>query len=194
MQSIMGNRALLAAVLLIAVAVATLATDPGSLPPATKQIAELRTPVCGNGILDAEEDCDTCARDCVPTRCEPSGSRHRYAVDFTPALGVSINAATLRLGYRSARLTLPGGGGDLATRARLRPAESRLTIIPNHLGHATRVVVASADGLSGRLFEIELDGCKGAPAPAPGDVNCVVEGCASSGGPARGCSCRITRL
>jgi hypothetical protein len=193
-STIVRVAALLVIMLAVAARAAAAETDNGRPAPGATPVTSARPPTCGNGILDPEETCDTCPDDCVPAACEASASRHRFAVDFTPVLGVPINAATLRLGYRSKRVTLPGSGGDLATRARLRPAEPGTTITPNHLGYATRVVVVSAGGLSGRIFEIELDGCKGAPAPGGDDVNCVVEACASSGGPARGCSCRIAMV
>ena len=165
------------------------ASASGDSPPATASSQS----TCGNGILDAAETCDTCARDCTPAACEPSKSRHRFAVDFTPVQGLQINAATLRIGYRSNHLTLPGSGAEPETRARFHPKGSLTVLTPNDLGYAVRVVLASAAGLSGRLFEIELDGCKGTPAPSNEDVNCTVEACAGSGGPARGCRCSVGR-
>jgi hypothetical protein len=114
-------------------------------------------------------------------------------VELMPPRGQEPTAATVRVGYRSDRLHLPGAGGETAVRARLKPLAPDTTLTPNDLGYGLRVVALSSQAfVTGPLFAVELDTCTGTQSAAPADLSCLVEGCASSGTPITGCTCAIT--
>ncbi|MGH3637473.1 MAG: hypothetical protein ACRDUX_00445 [Mycobacterium sp.] len=147
---------------------------------------------CGNGLIEAGEKCDSCPADCVASTCA-AGEKRRFVVAYTPAPGfATASTVTLRIGFRSTLLSLPGTGSDPAVRARVRATGPDATVAVNGLGAAVRVLLSRKAGLPpGRVIELELDRCAGAKAPEAGDLSCVVETCAFGGSPLEGCKCTV---
>jgi len=171
---------------LLLIALAAAATSVGAQPaPSASQTA------CGNHLLDPGETCEQCAADCTVQPCSPAKSRSIFAVDFTPPPAPDVTVATLRIGYRTDRLSLPGTGTAKTVQSRIKSDHG--TPLSNDLDYALRLAIVRSQPIAaGRLMTIEFDRCAGAPAPTAADVSCEVLDCAGSTGNAEGCQCHIT--
>jgi len=147
---------------------------------------------CGDGLLDAGENCKDCPADCAPQACTPSTSHAVFEIKFVPPLAPDVTTTVLRVAYRSDRLSLPGAGTEAPVRARIKPSPGAAMVVANDLDYAVRVVVSGSTALPpGVLFTLEFDGCNGAPAPSAADLSCAVEACANSSGPTNDCHCVV---
>lgn len=152
------------------------------------------SPLCGNGLVDREENCKSCAADCKPLPCTPSSDRYLVEISLAAHPAWEPTAATVHLSYRTNRLSIPGSGSDQAVRERVDfgASDSGITAF-NDLDHTIRIVRAEGKPLPHPLATIELDGCAGAAPPTEDDLVCVVEGCAGVGGVIEdGCRCTVT--
>jgi cysteine-rich repeat protein len=168
----------------------TLAPDQ---PTFTPTVTPTATPdPCGDGLLSPDETCDTCPADCTPRACEATEPTVRFSADFSPPQGRTVTAVTILVAYRSDRLSLPGTGSEATVRRRvLPPPPLPQSFNVNDLDYGVRVVMTRTQPLRGVIFTVDFDRCSGAPAPTVADLACIVEGCAESSGPLRGCSCAI---
>ncbi len=146
---------------------------------------------CGNGLLDAGESCTTCADDCVVRRCQPEGTAS-FAVQFAPPPKGDPSSVTVKVGYRSELLAMPGTGLTSYPRDRIRPT-SKSVLVVNDLDYALRIVASSGSQVlpAGELVTIRFDTCRGTRLPTVADVSCAVEGCAGRYGAIDGCSCSV---
>ena len=180
---------------LFVVLVSSLASAPtsatGQAAPPTSAVAG----TCGNKLLDAGESCTQCPGDCTAQPCQPAKSGIVFAVEFTPPAAPDVSTALLRIGYRTDRISLPGSGGEKSVQSRIKRVADTAMLVPNDLDYALRLVVGRPGGIpAGRLLTIEFDRCQGAAAPAPSDLSCEVETCASSTGAVDTCRCQITAI
>lgn len=148
---------------------------------------------CGNHLLEAGEDCARCAADCAPAACTPGPSR-TVTIALVPQPGFEqVGAVSVRLAYRTDRLTLPGKGAEPGVRARVTAQQPDARLFVNDLDHTLRLAVTHAEGLpAGPLAAVELAACVGAPAATAADVVCTVESCSSGGGRLDDCRCDVT--
>jgi hypothetical protein len=158
-------------------------------PAATKSTT---SSTCGDQLLEAEETCESCPRDCKAALCTTGTERRSYLVDLSVPPARFPNAVILRIGYRTSVLSLPGRGKGESIRARVHPEVQAMVFSAEDLDHAVRVVLAKGGELEGRtLVRVEFDRCKSTPDPTPRDLSCLVEGCAGGAGPIDGCTCAL---
>ncbi len=144
---------------------------------------------CGDHLLEAGETCTSCQADCVAAACTP-GEARPVEVNLALPSGMSASAVTVRLAYRTDRLTLPGEGDEDAVARALRPATAVQAASARDLGTALRMVLVRGEGLAGGpLAEVTMRRCAGEPEPTAADLSCAVEGCAGGAGPFDGCTC-----
>ncbi len=152
----------------------------------------LPSATCGNKLLDADETCARCPADCTVQPCQPGNQRVKFDVIFAPPETPDVSAASLLIGYRSDRLSLPGKGMEQTVKSRLTTPNHDVMAF-NDVDFALRIVAGHPKTIpGGTLATIEFDRCEGAPAPTVADLSCAVESCAGSTGPADGCRCSIT--
>ena len=131
------------------------------------------------------------AADSAPP-CTVDPSRQRVAVALDAPDAQAVVAVRVSLAYDPAALRLPELGGGDAVRARLTPAGGA-ALIANNVDRALHVVASKPAGLTlGPLFQVDFDRCTGVQIAAPRDLQCVVDSCASVGGPLDGCTCTAT--
>ncbi|HVM96125.1 MAG TPA: hypothetical protein VMT89_07035, partial [Candidatus Acidoferrales bacterium] len=148
---------------------------PTPIVVATPTATATATPstVCGNGLLETGETCDSCPGDCSVKSCTAAGTMTTLAVIFAspsrPASGV-----TVQVGYRSDLVSLPGTGAasSVSSRVKNRPQNSIFAV--NDLDYALRVVASRAGSFAdGRLFTVAFDDCFGGAAPQLDDFSCT---------------------
>lgn len=146
---------------------------------------------CGNGLLESDESCESCAADCKPRPCEVSEQRETFVVKLSVPLAHQANSVTVRLGYRGDVLGFPGNGAETA-KDRINAMDAEAVLVPIDLDYALRVVVARAGGFQERaIFSATFDRCKNAEKVTQAALSCLVEGCAGSGGEIADCSCTV---
>ena len=170
---------------------------PTPLPPSstptgtvtlTPTITETPTPsLCGDGILQAGETCDSCPADCQVLACSPGPPTQTFSVELQEPLGSYPTSVLVVVGYRSDRVALPASGA--ATRIKNRPPGS--SVLVNVVGYGVDVVLLDNPLPSGQLFTIDFDSCDGAPLVSSADFGCQVASCGSSEGPIEGCTCVV---
>jgi hypothetical protein len=125
--------------------------------------------------------------------CTSSGKTHTFKVHFEPPPTMNVSSITVRVGYDSRRISLPGSAGAESARARLEHVPKTAIVVTNDLDYALRAVVTQPGGIAaGQLFTLKVDGCKAAPQPTAVDFGCSLEGCAAATGHVAGCTCRVT--
>jgi hypothetical protein len=137
--------------------------------------------VCGNGFLEPGERCTSCPADCLIGACTATTPLRTFAVNYSASAGQDVTGITVRLGYRSTLVSLPGSGSasTVAARVKNKPANAIATVYD--FNYALRVVLSrsSPPFPAGRLFTVDFDSCSGAAAPSASDFGCTVEGCAN---------------
>lgn len=168
------------------------APAPNIWPTAAPIVEEVgAAAVCGNALLERGESCDTCSKDCEPTKCTPH-NRYTFQVRVLPPLGAEPIAATLHVSYRTDRLSIPGTGQDKEVLARIDFGPDPGITAVNDQDYSLRLVRSQGKGLTNPYVSIQFDGCVDAPAaPSADDIVCVVEGCAGAGGVIEGCTCVV---
>jgi cysteine-rich repeat protein len=160
-------------------------------PTATIEPTATPTPVagnCGDGLLTASETCESCAADCVPQSCEPSGTSATFDIALEPAQG-GADQVEVQVAYRTNVVNLPGSGTDTTIRQRVRfkgaaPPPGGFSV--NDLDYAITVRMARP-GISGAFASARFDLCTGAAAPTIEDFSCVVHACSAPAG----CTCSV---
>lgn len=187
------------------------ATPAGTAATVTPQVSPTPSPTagtnnCGNGFLEPGEfyndptygvvgdlSGQACPLDAQILTCN-AGGLATFAVDLVAPLGAQPTSATILVGYRSDRLRLPAARGA-STIARVTwPNPQPFVRGATDYDYATRVVTVRTGpiDLDVPIFSIQFDTCLGQPAPnASETLGCIVEGCASVGGPVDGCTCTI---
>jgi hypothetical protein len=147
---------------------------------------------CGNGVLEAGEDCDICAVDCEILPCDtPGDPMQAFQVDFDIPLGQAPTVAAILVGYRSDRVSVPTS--RTGSRITDRPADTSQLV--SGQGYAVRVVLSAQSGSTipaGHAFVVHFDSCSGADPVADADFGCTVQSCGSNAGPIDGCTCTVT--
>jgi hypothetical protein len=177
-------------------AVAPLSTALGATAPEKEAEAATETkqavpPSCGNGLLDASEDCKICPQDCTVSKCTATTSKHDVAVSFQWPPGTYPDTVVMVVSYRSNRLSLPGNRQAPETQKRLKSSGPFTAEAVFDMGYAARVVIGHDEQLPADLFRLEFDGCQGVGAPTADDLSCYVESCAMDGAAVVNCGCRI---
>ncbi|MEO8601291.1 MAG: hypothetical protein ABI629_01810 [bacterium] len=159
---------------------------PTAAPPTLTPTptATPRTNSCGDGLLSADETCDSCPDDCLPQPCSASGTNAPVTVRL--ALPAQATRIDLTLAYRTDTVSLPA---PLTARVQsLMGAPLRST----DTGHYRLSISAQASMiLSGGLATVTFDQCSGAPAPEADDFACVVTTCRSGAADLSGCTCSV---
>lgn len=146
---------------------------------------------CGDGVLRPDETCDDCPADCTVQPCEPGGETIDFVFDLVAPPGQSPTGVTVRLGYRSELIDIPGMGGQRPVLERVNaPDPAPVPFIVNDAGYAVSVVLGRTTPIT-ELFTITFDRCTGAPEPTVDDFGCAIVGCASGGPPIEGCECLV---
>jgi hypothetical protein len=157
----------------------------------TPTVTPMSSAVCGNLLLEPGESCETCAPDCVVQACTATTSTAAFVFDLVPPPGQNPTGVTVRLGYRSDKLSIPGTGSVTSVLQRIvAPAPPPNPFIRNDQNYALSVVLGRTTPIS-QLFTITFDRCQGAPAPTVDDLGCAIVGCASGGPPIEGCTCEV---
>ncbi len=164
--------------------------------------------VCGDGSVDFEmgetcddgntEDGDTCPADCRIEECTASGNSVFADVEFNAPDGVDVAALTLFVSYPDGTVRIPGSGNDANVVASLHNLPAGISLTPNDLEYAIRLVGFTPD-LSpiapGLFTTIELDTCVGATLPSRFDFACNVEDAADTSiNPVSGATCEVTSV
>lgn len=186
------------------------ATPAGTAATATPQPSPTPSPTagagnCGNGFLETGEfyndptfgavgdlSGQACPADAQVLVCAV-GPTATFAVDLQAPLGTQPTSATILVGYRSDRASLPAAAGA-STIARVTwPNPQPFVRGATDYNYAARVVTVrtSPIDLGLPIFSVTFDSCIGQPAPDAAILGCIVEGCASTGGPITGCTCTI---
>lgn len=148
---------------------------------------------CGNGLLEADETCESCPADCQVADCEPSAGTFDVQVELILPPGQDVSTVTLLLGYRGSVASLPGSGAATTVRQRVSGTPPNSLVQVNDRDYALTLVASRAAGIaSGRLARVAFDTCAGAAPPALADFACRVEGCSGRFGPIGGCGCRVS--
>ncbi|HYD47415.1 MAG TPA: hypothetical protein VEB21_03670 [Terriglobales bacterium] len=143
---------------------------------------------CGDGTVDFAdgetcddgnaEDGDGCPADCRIESCEPSGTMTELKIAFSVPATSEATALTVFVRYPDGVVRIPGAGNDPQVGARIFDAPTTVSLTPNDLDYALRVVAFSPD-LSpitpGTFFTIAFDNCSGSQTPALVDFECIVE-------------------
>ena len=172
----------------------TASTSTATVPPATPTATATATAtagssaVCGNGFLEPGETCTSCAADCQISACTASGTK-KFTVHYSGTRDAS--SLSILVGYRSDRVSLPGNANQSTVGQRVTERPSG-TFIVNDLNYALRTVMGGTNPKpSGKLYAVEFDLCRNAPAPTTDDFGCTVEGCSDAFGPIPGCVCTV---
>jgi cysteine-rich repeat protein len=161
---------------------------------------------CGDGKVDFAggetcddgntEDGDACPADCRIEECTPTGSTVLADVAFTAPSGTDIAALTLFVKYPDGTVRIPGSGNDASVLARLQNLPEGISLTPNDIEYALRMVAFTPDFspiAPGPFTTIEFDTCEGAALPTRFDFECVVEDAADTGfNPVSGATCGVT--
>jgi len=161
--------------------------------------------VCGDGIVDFDlgETCDdgntvdgdACPANCRIEECTPTGNTVRADVVLRVPGGVDVAAVTMFLRYPDGTVRIPGAGNDAAVQSRLLDLPSGLSVTPNDLDYALRLVAFSPDIspiAAGHFVTVEFDTCTGAALPDRFDFACVIEDAAdTSFNPVSGVTCEL---
>jgi cysteine-rich repeat protein len=166
---------------------------PSGVPSSTPTATPTPTPMlCGDGLLAADETCDSCPDDCVAQPCEAGGATYKFAVTLQPPPAQNPLAATVTLSYRTDVVSIPGTAQESSVKTRVRPPLP----LPSSFGVNDRdyqvVVQISQSTLLSNLFAVTFDGCQDAPPPTIDDLSCVVVGCSAANGPIEGCTCDVS--
>jgi len=162
--------------------------------------------VCGDGAVDFEmgetcddgntEDGDACPANCRIEECNATGSTVLADVALNVPSGTDVAAVTLFIRYPDGTVRIPGSGNDAQVQGRLLNLPSGLSVTPNDLDYALRLVAFSPDIAPiapGAFVTLELDTCAGATLPNRFDFECIVEDAADTGfNPVSGVTCAVT--
>jgi hypothetical protein len=123
--------------------------------------------------------------------CTPTTETAVFVFDLVSPPGMAATGATVRLGYASDLLSIPGMGSQRSVLDRVNPPPPPpLPFVVNDADYAISVVVGRSTPIE-ELFTLTFDRCEGARAPAVDDLGCAIVGCALGGGPIEGCSCTV---
>jgi hypothetical protein len=169
--------------------------------------------VCTGGTCVPQDD-DDCPANCMIEPCNPADTMRLIEITFSAPSDAT--SATFFVNYPDGTVSIPGSGiggaisrrilpgrcettemefcgvaGDCPGNARCnRPA---LTVIPNDLDHALRIVLQGTTPVpQGPAFAILFDDCTGATPPTADDFRCTVQGCADEFGLIEGCTCGVS--
>src|SRR5262247_1091285 len=110
---------------------------------------------CGEGLLEAAETCEACPADCRPAVCKPSKEQRRVVIDLVTPGNLEVNAAHVRLAYRSDRVTLGAQGDGAEVKKRVSSPQKLLALYTNNLGYAVGLVAVRGQRFDdGELAEI----------------------------------------
>ena len=179
-------------------------TGPTPTPAVTQTPG---TTACGNGFLEPGEFYDDptygvigdptgeeCAIDAQVQSCVAMSSID-VDVNLIPPQATNATSATILIGYRSERVSLPATGGSSANANIVWTAPLPFIRTSTDFDYALRVITVRTDGPIDPVlpvFGVTFDTCSGQPAPDPmTEFGCYVEGCSGLGGPIEDCACEI---
>lgn len=161
---------------------------------------------CGNGFLEPGEFYDhpvngpvgdlagsECPQDTQVLSCTAAGLV-TFAADLVPPPGAQPTSATILIGYRSDLMRLPAAAGTSTITRVTWPNPQPFVRGATDFDYAVRVVTVRSGPFDtdAPIFSVQFDTCAGQPQPDPAlDLGCIVEGCASAGGPVANCVCSV---
>ncbi len=188
---------------------AATATPGMSVPTPTPTPTVIETPgggTCGNGFLQPGEfytdpvhgalgDLSgvSCPLDAQVQPCTAAGLV-TFAVGLVPPLGAQPTSATILIGYRSDLLRLPAASGSSTITRVTWPSPLPFVRGATDFDYALRVVTVRTGPIDpdNPIFSVQFDTCDGQPVADPAmHLGCIVEGCASTGGPVSDCTCVV---
>ena len=173
---------------------ATPTRTPTPLATATKTATPVPSPtvtatpggVCGNGTIEAGEncddgntlDCDTCPSSCrtAPPDCTASGTRAAQPVKLRVVDGSSMTSALFCLRYPTGVVGLPGTGN---VPQRLSGFAGQTSL--NDFNNAARIGLLGQTVLPELNVTVSFDLCTGATAPPPSTFDCRVVSATNAG-------------
>jgi hypothetical protein len=148
--------------------------------------------VCGNGILEPGETCDSCATDCQVLPCSDSGADAMFEIHLSVPFGEQATSVTSLVGYKSNVVSIPGSGLVASVQQRITMRPPGTSTFGNDLDYALRVVQTNNGGLDGKIYALTFDRCQQSPTPpTEADFACSVEGCSGAFGLISGCTCAV---
>lgn len=161
-------------------------------PLATPTATATPSTVCGDGLLENDETCTSCAADCAVQACNPTTTRADFEVRVTS--NSEITAVVVDLAYRSELLSIPGTGNTASVRERFTnlPTGGQTSI--NDRDYNVRVVKSRTIALpQDRLFSVSFDTCAGTAIPILSDLSCTVASCSDEFSlPVDDCTCSVS--
>jgi hypothetical protein len=166
---------------------------PNPVTPSTSKPASAGIVAdCGNGVIEADESCETCPTDCRVPGCAASGEKVTFDVRLAVPFGEEVTSVTTLITYDGELMRSPGSGLTPEAQKSIRNRPKGASTYANAFGTAVRVVQTKNDGLAAEeVYRLVLDRCKDARDATTADLTCTVEGCAGKFGLIDGCSCSV---
>jgi cysteine-rich repeat protein len=186
-----------------ATATATRTTTPTVTRTATPTATGSATPVpsvtvtpggasvCGNGVVDAGEDCDdgntvncdSCPSNCknstAPIACPTTGVRHAQKIHLEAPAGAVLSGGLFCIDYPSGVVALPGTGNITG---RVTGITGGVPFL-NDFNNAAQLSFVVNPGQAQLNPIISFDLCTGQTAPLPTAFQCVTKSASNSGNP-----------
>jgi len=143
--------------------------------------------VCGNGVVEAGEDCDdgntvncdSCPKDCrfstAPVACSATTVRHAQKIQLIAPSGAVLSGGLFCIDYPAGVVALPGTGNIGG-----RVSGLALPIL-NDFNNAVQLSFVANPGLAEFDPVISFDLCTGATAPPPTAFACVTKSASNNG-------------
>jgi cysteine-rich repeat protein len=148
-------------------------------------------PVCGNGVVDAGEDCDdgntvncdSCPSNCksstAPTACPTTGVRHAQTIHLEAPAGAVLSGGLFCIDYPSGVVALPGTGNITG---RVSGISGGVPFL-NDFNNAAQLSFVVNPGQAQLNPVVSFDLCTGQTAPLPTAFQCVTKSASNSGNP-----------
>jgi cysteine-rich repeat protein len=161
-------------------------------------------PLCGNGSIDAGEDCDDgnyvngdgCPNDCTLVNCTTDGTQVTANINVTvPAHYMGANVLQVYIEYPEDKIKIPGTGNAQLVFDNYFATDAGAGIDLNDLNYGIYILengagVTNIAGLPS-FGQIEFDHCDLAAAPADTDFDCIVLDASNAGGTVAGATCTV---
>ncbi len=145
--------------------------------------------VCGNGVIDAGEDCDdgntvncdacpsTCKNSTAPVACAATSVRHAQTIHLVAPAGLVLSGGLFCIDYPAGVVALPGTGN---VSGRVSGLSGGLPLL-NDFNNAVQLSFVVNPGQAQLDPIISFDLCTGQTAPLPSAFTCVTKSASSNG-------------